>query len=171
MPIRHSTSMSDNPEKSTGLWTDPVAQSKGGTVYAGFWQRFWATLIDTMVVCIVTVPILLSIYPDFLASGAFVRGPMDFLLSWVAPALYVIIFWNMKGATPGKMILRIRVVNSQTLGQPSLGSLVGRYFGYFLSTIPLGLGFLWVAWDKEKRGFHDKLAGTAVITVQRNRRQ
>ena len=116
-------------------------------------------------------PILLSIYPDFLESEAFIQGPTDFLLSWIVPALYVIIFLNMKGATPGKMVMAIRVVDSRTFGKPSLGSLVVRYFGLFLSTIPLGLGFLWVAWDKEKRGFHDKLAGTAVIVVQKTGKQ
>jgi uncharacterized RDD family membrane protein YckC len=40
---------------------------------------------------------------------------------------------------------------------------VGRYFAYFLSTIPLGLGLIWVAFDKRKQGWHDKLAGTVVI--------
>ena len=183
MKKENGNKLGDSPGKPTGYRANSVDQSQADTVYAGFWQRVWATLIDTAVVCIVTFPIFLFIYPDFFVrvisrgylygqpSGAFIQGPMDFLLSWVAPALYVIIFWNMKGATPGKMIMAIRVVDSRTFGAPSLGSLVGRYFGYFLSTILLGLGFLWIAWDKEKRGFHDKLAGTAVINVQRHRRQ
>ena len=163
--------MSDNPGKPTEPWTSSGDQLQTELIYAGFWQRVLATLIDTIVLCIVLFPILLSIYPDFLESEAFIQGPTDFLLSWIVPALYVIIFLNMKGATPGKMVMAIRVVDSRTFGKPSLGSLVVRYFGLFLSTIPLGLGFLWVAWDKEKRGFHDKLAGTAVIVVQKTGKQ
>jgi len=45
--------------------------------------------------------------------------------------------------------------------------LIGRYFGYFLASIPLGLGLLWVAFDKRKQGWHDKLAGTVVIRETR----
>jgi len=94
--------MSDNPGKPTEPWTNSGNQSQTELIYAGFWQRVLATLIDTIVLCIVLFPILLSIYPDFLESEAFIQGPTDFLLSWIVPALYVIIFLNMKGATPGK---------------------------------------------------------------------
>ncbi len=38
-----------------------------------------------------------------------------------------------------------------------------KYLGYYLSAIPLLLGFVWVAFDKRKQGFHDKLAGTFVV--------
>jgi len=48
-------------------------------------------------------------------------------------------------------------------GQPSTGKLIGRYFAYLVSIIPIFLGFLWIAVDKRKQGWHDKLAGTVVI--------
>jgi uncharacterized RDD family membrane protein YckC len=38
-----------------------------------------------------------------------------------------------------------------------------RYLGYYVSIFALGLGFLWVAWDDKKQGWHDKMAGTVVI--------
>ncbi len=38
-----------------------------------------------------------------------------------------------------------------------------RYLAYFVSLVPLGLGYLWVALDKRKQGWHDKIAGTVVI--------
>jgi uncharacterized RDD family membrane protein YckC len=146
--------------------TSPVDQLQLEIVYVGFWRRSWATILDLIILGVPTLLILSAIYPNYWTSEAYIEGPMDFLLSWVVPAFYVIIFWSMKGATPGKMIAKVRIVDSQTFGQPSFGSLIGRYFGYFLSTIPLGLGILWVAWDKEKKGFHDKVAGTAVIFVR-----
>jgi uncharacterized RDD family membrane protein YckC len=46
--------------------------------------------------------------------------------------------------------------------------LVGRYLGYFVSTIPFGLGLFWIGWDKRKQGWHDKLAGTVVIRAPRH---
>jgi uncharacterized RDD family membrane protein YckC len=61
------------------------------------------------------------------------------------------------------MIVRIKIVDAKTMREPRRGSLVGRYLVYFVSAIPLCLGFLWVAWGKRKREFHDKLAGTVVI--------
>ena len=80
---------------------------------------------------------------------------------------YFVGFWRWKSATPGKMIVGIKVVNAGTLSEPSLGALFGRYVSYFVSSIPLGLGFLWVVWGKDKRGWHDKLTGTAVIYPRR----
>jgi len=61
------------------------------------------------------------------------------------------------------MIVRAKIVDARTGGKPSTGQLIGRYFGYYLSMIPLFLGFIWVAFDKRKQGWHDKLAGTVVI--------
>ncbi|PIP08224.1 MAG: hypothetical protein COX51_04865, partial [Syntrophobacteraceae bacterium CG23_combo_of_CG06-09_8_20_14_all_50_8] len=40
-----------------------------------------------------------------------------------------------------------------------------RWIGYFISALPLYIGFLWVAFDGKKQGWHDKLAGTVVILV------
>ncbi|MGA7985503.1 MAG: RDD family protein [Burkholderiales bacterium] len=38
-----------------------------------------------------------------------------------------------------------------------------RFLGYFVSIVPLGLGFLWIAFDRKKRGWHDLIAGTVVV--------
>lgn len=132
--------------------------------YAGFWIRVWASVVDTVLIAVITVPILLAIYgKQYLESERLIEGPMDFLISWVLPAIAVITFWAYRAATPGKMAISSKIVDAQTGGQPSTGQLVGRYFGYFISTIPLGLGIIWVAFDKKKQGWHDKLAGTVVV--------
>ena len=55
------------------------------------------------------------------------------------------------------------IVDARTGKAPSKGQLIGRYFAYYLSLLPLGLGFLWIAWDQRKQGWHDKIAGTVVI--------
>ena len=79
------------------------------------------------------------------------------------PAIAIILFWIYRAATPGKMAISAKIVDVQTGGQPSTGQLVGRYFAYFISALPLGLGIFWVAFDKKKQGWHDKLAGTVVV--------
>ena len=49
-------------------------------------------------------------------------------------------------------------------GQPlTLNQSVIRYLGYFASTIVLGLGFIWIAFDGKKQGWHDKMAGSVVV--------
>ena len=88
---------------------------------------------------------------------------MNFLISWVLPTIAVITFWVYKAATPGKMAISSKIVDAQTGDQPSTGQFVGRYFAYFVSVLPLGLGIFWVAFDKKKQGWHDKLAGTVVV--------
>jgi len=84
-------------------------------------------------------------------------------VSYVLPAIAIIAFWVYKSATPGKIAIRATIVDAKTGLQPSNGQLIGRYFAYYISTLPLCLGFLWIAWDPKKQGWHDKLAGTVVV--------
>jgi uncharacterized RDD family membrane protein YckC len=137
--------------------------------YAGFWVRVGASLIDTVLMLMIIGPLLIAIYGwDYLTSSTGVfAGPMDFLISWVFPAIAVILFWIYRQATPGKMAFSARIVDAETGGRPSNKQLIGRYFAYFVSTIPFGLGLIWVAFDKRKQGWHDKLAGTFVIRTKK----
>jgi uncharacterized RDD family membrane protein YckC len=57
----------------------------------------------------------------------------------------------------------VKMVDADTGNTLSKGQAIGRYLAYYLALIPFGLGFLWVAFDKRKQGWHDKLAGTVVI--------
>ena len=61
------------------------------------------------------------------------------------------------------MALRLRVVDAHNGQAISTPQAIGRYFGYYVSILPLLLGFIWVGIDKKKQGFHDKLAGTVVV--------
>ena len=132
--------------------------------YAGFWLRVGAALIDTVLVSFLTIPLVRMIYGDDDGmSGLMFRGTADILISFVLPAAAVIAFWVARGATPGKMAISAQVVDARTGGKPSTGQAIGRYLGYYVSTIPFGLGLLWVGIDPKKQGWHDKLAGTVVI--------
>jgi uncharacterized RDD family membrane protein YckC len=81
----------------------------------------------------------------------------------IAVAITVVLFWRFRKATPGKMAVRAKIVNAGTLGAASTGQLIGRAAGYILSAMPFCLGFLWIAFDRRKQGWHDKLAGTVVV--------
>lgn len=132
--------------------------------YVGFWARVWASLIDTVLMLALLIPLLLAIYGrDQLADGITLSGPANFLLSYVFPAVAIIAFWSTRHATPGKMAIGARIVDAKTGGAPSFAQHLVRYLGYFVSTIPFCLGLIWVGIDRRKQGWHDKLAGTVVV--------
>ena len=148
---------------------DEAAKQADHVEYAGFWIRVGAALIDTLLIIAVTFPLLLWIYgwSYFGDETALFAGPADFLISWVAPAIAIVMFWLYRQATPGKMMLSLRVVDATTGGTLSVGQSIGRYFAYYVSMIPLFIGIIWVAFDSRKQGWHDKLAGTVVVRSKR----
>lgn len=85
------------------------------------------------------------------------------ILKLVAMAAVVIIFWVYREATPGKMLLKMRIVDADSYDQPSMIQWILRFLGYVISVLPLCFGFMWVAFDKRRQGFHDKIANTVVI--------
>ena len=133
--------------------------------YVGFWMRLFAFFIDSLILTVIIALILIAIfgrnYIQLSMQGKTLWA--DILFQVVLPALAAILFWRYRGATPGKMLISARIVDARTFGPPATGKLVGRYFAYLASIIPLFLGFLWIAFDKRKQGWHDKLAGTVVI--------
>ena len=134
--------------------------------YAGFWIRVGASVIDNILLVLIGGPLLFLIYGEQYAHfDKLINGPADFLISYIFPAVAIIAFWVYKSATPGKMLLRAKILDAKTAKPPSVGQCIGRYFAYILSGIPLGIGFLWVAFDKRKQGWHDKLAGTVVVRL------
>lgn len=132
--------------------------------YAGFWIRVGASFIDGLLFAIFTLPITMIVYGDTLwESESMILGPADFLINYILPAVVVVLFWLYKSATPGKMIFKLKVVDATTGNVLTVGQAIGRYLAYFLASIPLLLGIIWIAFDKKKQGWHDKLANTVVI--------
>lgn len=162
--------MSDNPFAPPGAAVEDVGEAE--LVYAGFWIRVLAALIDSVLILAVTAPLLIALYgwayyDDSQRSGI-VAGPADVLVSYVLPAIATVVFWLTKQATPGKMLLSMRIVDAKTGKPPTPGQALGRYAGYYVSLLGLGLGILWVAIDSRKQGWHDKLAGTVVVRHKRS---
>ncbi len=141
-----------------------VAPETGDIRYSGFWIRVLAALIDSVWLVILTFTLGWMVYGAiYFESAEFSQGYADIFISWVLPFVLTILFWQFKSATPGKMLLGIKIVDAKTMGKASTGKLCLRYLGYYVSMIPLMLGIFWVGWDKRKQGWHDKIAGTLVI--------
>ncbi|BCT91036.1 hypothetical protein LYSHEL_00600 [Lysobacter helvus] len=70
--------------------------------YAGFWRRVAASIIDTLLIMLVTFPALYVIYGQeyFVGDGPFIEGPADFVISWLLPAVLVIWFWVVRTGRP-----------------------------------------------------------------------
>lgn len=152
-------------ESSSSSSPSPASRPPLAPEYVGFWKRFVAFLIDTFILLVIAVPLLLAIYGRayFDPAREGLAGFWDFFINVVAPAAAAILFWRYRGATPGKMAIGAKIVDAKTGKPPSTGSLAARYVGYLVSAMPLMLGFAWIAVDRRKQGFHDKIAGTVVV--------
>ena len=160
--------------------------------YVGFWKRFLAFLIDSLFVVVVLSPVMLALYgggyfgklsaewaallvssgdpnADAMRIAGILSRPDSAIMALgdirvqIGLAVTIILLWRFRGATPGKMLVKAKIVTADGLAQPSTGRLIGRFFAYFISIFPAFLGFLWIAFDKRKQGWHDKIAGTVVI--------
>jgi uncharacterized RDD family membrane protein YckC len=138
------------------------------TRYAGFWRRLAATLIDTLLLVAVSVPIMMlfgrgmmaAMRPGTLPSA---HDLNSLLLNYILPLLLSVFFWVKYLGTPGKLLLNCRVVDAASGAPLRPGQAILRYLAYIVSTLPLCLGFLWIAWDHRKQGFHDKIAKSVVV--------
>lgn len=138
------------------------------TRYAGFWRRLAATLIDTLLLVTLAIPVMMIFgqgMPRPMQPGTLPSAPglSGLLINYVLPLVLTVFFWMKYLGTPGKLLLGCRVVDATTGSALGTGQAVLRYFAYIISTLPLCLGFLWIAWDRRKQGFHDKIAKTVVL--------
>ncbi len=129
--------------------------------YLGSWPQLGASLIDSLLIFLVTGPLLFMAYGEaYWSNEDMIQGPADFLLSWIFPALAVVLFWIKTQSTPGKKMMSAIIVDARTGNKPSTSQFIWRYF---VAAIPFFVRFLWILFDKRKQGWHDKLAGTVVI--------
>ena len=140
-------------------------------VFAGFWLRVCANLIDTIIFVPLIFLFLFIIYGAdallYKETEVLYLGAWHFILEVIVPFILVISLWLRFSATPGKMLLRLKVVDIKTSEPISFRQAIIRYFGYVPSILCFFIGIVWVAFDIHKQGWHDKLASTAVIRVNK----
>ena len=150
---------------------------------AGFWRRFAGGVVDVMVLAVVFVildfvvtlalgqplPKLAQLGPDYLVDVAIngdALAEVGLALLLILSFLYFFIFQALRGQTPGQQLFGVRVVDG--FGQPpSPVRALARTAAFLPSWALFALGVVWIAFDREKRGLHDRLADTYVIVVER----
>jgi len=139
---------------------------------ASFGLRLLAFVLDGLLVFVGAVVIALLFWM-FVGSTEFINRPdlrpgpywTYWALLFLAAAAYTILLTAMNGQTVGKQVAGVIVL--QPDGRViSLRTSAVRYFVSLLSALALGLGFLWAAWDKDKRTWHDRAAGTATFRYE-----
>src|SRR2546421_12917051 len=124
---------------------------------ASFWIRFVAIFIDGIIVGVVT-----SAIGAILNLNTNGRGGLQILLGLA----YYVYFWSNSSPWPGQTIgsklLNIRVIRTDG-SDLSISQALIRYVGFVLSEVCLLIGFIWAAFDANKQGWHDKIAGTYVV--------
>ena len=137
--------------------------------YAGFWRRFLAFILDTLMFSLVTTALAIVLYgigQVMQMKSISVNSIIEWdivILDQVLPALLTITFWLAWKATPGKLLFDCQIVDADTFQKARFRQLVLRYLCYIISALPLGLGFLWIAFNKRNQGWHDKLSNTVVM--------
>jgi uncharacterized RDD family membrane protein YckC len=158
----------------SGRIPSPVRLSKP----AGFFSRSEAFLIDLAILSgaqLVGIALTQSVLQFFQFTSlvvyvkTFIEGSgYDLAIGAVISTLLVIgyytFFWSLVGFTPGKVLLGLKVVRMDGT-KISLFRAILRFFAYWVSAIPFFLGFFWILWDPQRRGWHDKIAGTQVLYI------
>jgi uncharacterized RDD family membrane protein YckC len=145
------------PAPAVAPGAEPAAP-EAAVEYMGFWIRLAAVVIDYLVLSVISF-VVASFEREVLITFSFL----------ILPWLYYWLFTGLKGQTLGKMAVGIKVVNAAG-SVPGLGRAALREIpGKLLSTIAIYLGFLWVIGDRQKQGWHDKIASTYVVSARARR--
>ena len=138
-----------------------MAQEKSN--YAGFGIRFVAYLVDVIILMVIVFVI-----GFVFALAGMGNSPILTALMYLLGFGYLIYFTGSTGQTLGKKALGIKVVKVGTNKNPDyVGAFLREVVGKFISGLILFLGYFWVIWDDKKQGWHDKIAGTVVIKVNK----
>ncbi len=153
------------------------AVNEGPRNAANPFARLLAALVDAVILTAINLllfaPVFLIDYfraelqtrdaaPDWAFRGITI---LSFLLAALANALYVVGGWAWRGRTPGKSLLGLTVVKRGEIGGRGIGwkAALIRAVVLVLAGLPLGLGWVWAFFEKDKRAFQDLAAGTWVV--------
>ena len=134
--------------------------------FAGFWERFFAVIVDVIIMTVVTIVIL---YIFLIGYSMLFSVPIYDIEAIVRLAglpitwlYYAVMESSKRQATFGKMFFGLRVVDLNG-DRISFGRASGRYFGRVLSSFTFLIGYFMAGWTKKKQALHDKMAGCLVV--------
>jgi uncharacterized RDD family membrane protein YckC len=122
---------------------------------AGFWVRFAATWVDLFIVW-VAVRIAVSLFRHF---NVYVPLEITVILFFL---IYSVLLIGWRGSTIGKLLCGLTVQSSKGKPVGYVRAFLRETIGKFLSAVFLFLGFVWVAFSRKKRGWHDYIIRTNV---------
>jgi uncharacterized RDD family membrane protein YckC len=148
------------------------AGTPGSDRYAGFWIRVFANVLDVLLLAAINQALLFLTGGWRVFGGAagtnigaisMTLGSAQVIVSGIVPAIVIIGCWIALGASAGKLILGLRIVDEPTGGRPTAWQCIGRYVTALIGILCVGLGYVWIAIDPRKQGWHDKLVRTLVV--------
>lgn len=172
--IRPPADPAASPYASPGARVADVAAALSApTLYAGFWARFAAAVIDALAVALIggLAGLALAFAGGRAGFGeawaSFVGGLAGLAIGWVYFALTES---GPRRATPGKRALRLQVVTADGEARISFLRATARWAGRYLSLLPLFLGYLMQPFTARRQALHDLVAGTLVVQIGASRR-
>ena len=146
-----------------------------GIEFAGYGARLVAYIVDIILLTIVCGVLVVSalfvlVGASTIEGNVISTGPgvwfvfaLLSLLSLAIGILYFPWFWARGGSTPGMNLFRIRVVRDVDGSRIGWGAAILRFIGFYVSVLVFYIGFIWIFFDKRRRGWPDLIAGTVVI--------
>jgi uncharacterized RDD family membrane protein YckC len=151
-----------------------AAGRPGAPRYAGFWIRVFANVLDVLWMGAVNMALAVALGAWLAVSppgsiGSVSAGVSEAVAQGTAVflAVLVIAFWIVEGATPSKMMCGLRIIDAASGGHPTAWQCIGRYFMGLIALALVGIGYLWIAIDARKQGWHDKVVRTLVVRRER----
>jgi len=132
----------------------------GELVYAGFWIRLCAKILDGLILS--ACGFILGLLTVLVTRHPIGAGVLQNLLAFILNIAYVTYFLGNCGATPGKMACGLKVVRPDG-EKVTYGRACGRFFAELISSMTLAIGYIMAAFDEEKRSLHDRICDTRVV--------
>jgi uncharacterized RDD family membrane protein YckC len=157
----------------------PIGYARQPT-YAGFWIRLVARFVDGVIVSVPLI-VLFAIFGGVAAiigsgasssdqstqnavavgfSGIFI---LFYLVALVVVIGYQVYFWGTSGSTLGMRLFHLRVVDADTGGPIGIPRAIVRWLMTIVNSWACYIGWIWVAFDPRKQGWHDKVANSVVL--------
>jgi len=171
---------------------DNETSAKSKLKLAGFWDRYAALILDSLILSPVTMGLiaiqvtkvysrlrganwgLLFANPELFEFryGNLIENSTNTVATFIQIAawLYFVYFTHQNQATPGKALLKLRVAGKKQEKLPLLRALLRETIGKVVSGILFPLGYVWMVWDKDKQAWHDKIAHSYVYRTGDNRK-
>jgi uncharacterized RDD family membrane protein YckC len=159
----------------------PVPAFAAGKTYGGFWIRVVARIVDSIIIGIplTVLFIVFLVLVGGIASTATNTTDQNTqaavglglvgvwlliaTLATIGTVIYFVYFWGTSGSTLGMRIFSLRIVDADTGAPIGIARAIVRYLMSIVNSLACYIGWIWVAFDARKQGWHDKVANSVVI--------